>query len=199
MTGLRTNTQRSRRLLFAVAAALSALAVTGLVVQAATRQHQAQSSARNVKNSFQVRGSIDRPLIPGRKLPVKIEMASNKSYPLWITRLRISAVIDHQHRLAGCSINRDFRFTQLNRKAYPFRLAKRKFRVVKVKSKGKVRKKKQAVFTTLRGGITRGQPTIEMLNLSDVNQDACKGAKVTFTFDGRAERNRKQARKRAGK
>lgn len=199
MAGSGTKSIRSRRLLFAVVVALSALAVTGLVVQAATRQHQAQSSARNVKNSFQVRGSIDRALIPGRKLPIKIEMANNKSYPLWLTRLRVSAVIDHEHRLAGCSISRDFRFTQLDRKAYPFRLAKRKFRVVRVKSKGKIRRKRQAVFTTLRAGITRGQPTIELLNLSDVNQDACKGAKITFTFDGRAERNRRQAMKRAGK
>ena len=149
MAGSRTKSRRSRRLLFAVAAALSALAITGLVVQAATRHKQAQSSARNVKNSFQVRGSVSGELLPGRQLPVKIMLANNKSYPLWITRLRISAVIDHQHRLAGCSVARDFRFTQLGRKAYPFKLAKRKFRVVKVKSKGKVRKKKQAVFTTL--------------------------------------------------
>lgn len=198
MAGSWAKTRRSHRLLFAVAVALSALAVTGLVVHAATRQ-QAKTSARNVKNSFQVRGSIDRTLIPGRKLPVKIEMANNKSYPLWITRLRLSAVIDHEHRLAGCSISRDFRFTQLGRKAYPFRLAKRKFRVVRVKTKGKIRRKRQAVFTTLRAGITRGQPTIEMLNLSDVNQDACKGAKISFVFDGRAERNRRQAFKRAGK
>lgn len=199
MAGMRTKPTRGRRLLFAVVAALCSLAVASLVVHAATKDREARSSARNVKNSFQIRGQVSGDLVPGRRLPVKIQMANNKSYPLWITRLRISAAIDHKHRLAGCSVARDFRFTQLGKKSFPFKLAKRKFRVVRVKSRGKVRKKKQAVFTTLSRRITKGQPTIELVNLSDVNQDACKGATIHFKFDSRAERNRKLAKKRAGR
>lgn len=195
-----TRSTRGRRLLFAVMASLCALAAAGLVVQAATRTAKKRTAERNIKNSFQISGSIAGELRPGRKFPVKIVLASNKSYPLWITRLRITAVLSHEHRLAGCSIERDFRFTQIDTKAFPFRLNSRKYQLVKVKtSRGRVRKKKQAVFTTLPARIANGQPTIEMVYLPHINQDACKGAKVHFVFDARAERSLKRAKRRAGK
>lgn len=174
------------------------LAVGGLVVQAAIRQNEART-ARNVKNSYQIKGVVEGQLAPGGQLPVKIQIANNKSYPLWIYRLKISAVVDHKHRLAGCKVDRDYSFTQLPKKAFPFKINKRKFRVVKVKSKGKVRKKKQAVFTTLSRKLTRGEPKIEMNYLPTVNQDACKGATIHFKFDSRAEKTRAKAKKLAKK
>ena len=173
-------------------------AVSGLVVQAAIRHNEART-ARNVKNSYQIKGVVSGQLAPGRKLPVKIQIASNKSYPLWIYRLKISAVVDHQHRLAGCKVDRDYQVTQLGKKTFPFKINPRKFRVVRVKKLGKVRKKKQAVFWTMSAKLANGQPTIAMRNLPGVNQDACKGAVIHWKIDSRAERTKAKAKRLARK
>ena len=188
--------KRLTRFLLPFAAAIFALATCGLVVQAAIKGNDVRT-ARNVKNSYQIKAAAPGPLVPGRKMPLKITIANNKSYPIWIYRLKISAVIDHAHRAAGCNVARDFRFTQLGKKTFPFKINRRKFRVVRVRSAGKVRKKKQAVFWTLPAKTAKGFPTIEMLDLKGVNQDACKGASIHFKFDSRAESSKKKAKKLA--
>lgn len=201
-TGAHRSSRRRRLGRFALlfSATMIVLAVGGLVVQAAISQNEART-ARNVKNSYQIKGVVEGQLAPGGQLPVKIQIANNKSYPLWIYRLKISAVVDHKHRLAGCKVDRDYSFTQIPRTAFPFRLNKRKFRVVTLKGKvkGKVRKKKQAVFTTMSRKLTKGEPKIEMNYLPNVNQDACKGATIHFKFDSRAEKTRAKATKLAQK
>lgn len=176
-------------------AALLVIAAGALVVRAATATKHEASAARNVRNSFQFKASVSGPLAPGRTLPVKIQLASNKSYPVWIYRMKISALVDGAHRAAGCNVTQNYSFTQLPKKSFPFQLKKRRYRVVRIKGKGRVRKKKQAVFTTLPAKITKGQPAMTMADLPNVNQDACKGATIYFRFDSRAASTKKSAKK----
>lgn len=198
-TSKHPHVRRSVRFLLPLFAALLVIAAGALVVRAATTTKPEANAARNVKNSYQFKASVPGPLAPGRTLPVKIQLANNKSYPVWIYHMKISALVDGVHRAAGCDAAQNYSFTQLPKQSFPFQLKKRRFRVVKVRSKGKVRKKKLAVFTTLPTKITKGQPLMTMADLPNVNQDACKGATIFFRFDSRADSSKKKAKKLAKK
>lgn len=199
MPGTRTPELRSRATRFTLPlfAALIALAVGGLAVRAATGSKQEASASRNVKNSYQIQASVTGQLAPGWSLPVKLRLASNKSYSLWIYRLKVGLAIDQAHAAAGCNVQRDYGVTQIPKRSFPFKLNRRKFRLVRVKtgtgSKARTKKKKQAVFTTLSMKVTRGHPYVSMANLAHVNQNACKGATLYFRFDSRGEKSRKKA------
>ncbi len=67
---------------------------------------------------------------------------------------------------------------------------------VKVKGKTKTKRRKRMVWTKLSKKRSRGMPTLELVNLPTTNQDACKGATVTFKIKSRAERTKKAAKKR---
>lgn len=182
----------SSRTVLPVAIAACLLLVGSLVVNAATRGEVAKK--RRAKTAFIVKGEMVTTLRPGVKSQVKVSLANKKYTAIWVKSLRMSVSIDVAHAAAGCSVGRDFRVTQLPRKAFPLKLTKakkqRKARGSKKKRKAKVR------WRAITAKKAKGLPAIEMVNLPDVNQDACKGATLNLKFTGKATNKKPKRKKR---
>jgi hypothetical protein len=183
-------TKRSaRRLTFSIAASLIALALGAFVVHAATATHRTETSKRPV--GFLILGKVAEPLRPGTSSQVKVYVAAKRNKTLWITAMSMSLKVDAAHQAAGCSADRDFTITQLPKSAFPMKLSpsrkvKRVSKIGSSKSKRKVTVKWRAVSPKRSQGL----PAISMRNLSDVNQDACKGASLNLIFSGQAVNKR---------
>jgi hypothetical protein len=121
---------------------------------------------------FSISGRPSRVLRPGLSAPIDLRLENLRDQPRLVTRIHVALTIDAAHRAAGCSRARDFRVRQLRPSAYPLRIDPRRPR-------------------TLRSLGVRYLPRVRMVNLRDVNQDACKGAQLTFCYSGRSRRLRR--------
>jgi hypothetical protein len=162
-----------------IAAALLALAS---VVHASIR---ARPHARAAAPAFMISGSLRGPLRPGTSEPVDVALRNRTRATLWITALHVGLEVDPAHSAAGCSAARDFVVKQLPPSAFPVVLpARRPFRPgwPSPWMWGYVR---SWPLGTLGVAVL---PSVEMPDLAQTNQDACKGATLRLSFDGTARR-----------
>lgn len=159
---------------------LAAFATGAIVVQAATSAQTAKAKRKPSKRipTFMIRAQVTAPLTPGRSVPLKITLGNNRLKPIWILRLSVRLAVDQIHAARGCSVARDYRVVQIPKAAFPIKVAKA--RAATKTRKGRLR------WRTLRAKRTRGRPTLMMLNLPGVNQNACKGATLTVSFNSRS-------------
>lgn len=61
-------------------------------------------------------------LTVGDPRPVKLKIFNRMNYPIWVYSIRISAKLDAASTAVGCSIERDFRFIQLPKSCFPFKV-----------------------------------------------------------------------------
>jgi hypothetical protein len=170
------------------------LAAAGLAVVSAVQASIRASANKPVHahRRFDIYGQLARPLLPGGSEPVPLTLNNRLSKTLWITSLRVGVVIDAAHAKAGCSLARDFVVTQLPASVYPIKLPPGTFY-----RPGLPAHLHWPVHSwSLRAlGIT-ALPVVSMLDLPQVNQDGCKGAKLRLVFRARAYRSAVHARSR---
>jgi len=159
-SGARAMTKTSQLSVFAVLALAA-------VVLSAQRAHPSADAPAKPTQAFKVTGNVIPPLRPGLTLPVNVKVRNLHRVAISISRLRAEVLVDAAHRSAGCSPKRDFVVTQLPARAYPLKL-------------GPLRAKPLAALGR------RVRPRVTMRNLPDVDQGACKGAKLTLRYSGRA-------------
>jgi hypothetical protein len=111
---------------------------------------------------FQISGSGADSLRPGVTTVIRLTLTNPNGVPIYVTSLRIAVSKDP----AGCSSQTNLRLVQSN-----------------VSGAG-------PITIPARGSITLATapraPQITLLNLPDVNQDACKGKAFTLTYSGSA-------------
>ena len=101
-------------------------------------------------------------------------------------------MLDAVHAAAGCSTARDFAVTQLPPGVYPIKLPPGTFYVPGWP--GHLRWPVHSWSLTALGVVA--MPTVSMVDLPQVNQDGCKGAKLRLVFRARAYRAAAHARSR---
>jgi hypothetical protein len=163
----------------ALAIAVAFLAI-GSVVQASIRRHHRRHHRTDVGHArFDIIGQVTVPLEPGMTAPIDVALSNRIRHDLWITGLRVAVTVDPAHAAAGCSAARDYVVTQLPRVFDPILLpARRPFTTrwpAQLHWPGSQRWR-------LRDLGVPALPTISMLNLADVDQNGCKGAKLTLRF-----------------
>lgn len=158
---------------------MTALAVTG----------RESAKARRTGSAFIAKGEIAAALRPGSIESVDVSLANRSSGPIWIKSLRMSVSIDAAHAAAGCSATRDFRIEQIPANAFPLSL-KRAGKLNAKRARGRRRAAARIRWYSIRARRAKGFPSIEMVNLGDVNQDACKGATLNLIFTGKATNKR---------
>jgi hypothetical protein len=163
----------------ALLVAIAFLAV-GSVVQASIRRHHRPSHGKDRPHErFDIAGRVVAPFMPGMTLPVDVTLANHIRHVLWISNLKLTVAVDAAHTAAGCSASRDFVVTQLPRATYPIRLPARSPYTdawpARLRWPGGRRWRLHELGVPLL-------PTISMVNLPDVDQDGCKGAKLHLHF-----------------
>ena len=154
----------------------TALTVAALLAAAAAGAHgllaigrpATTPAKRHADPAFHIDGRLPRPLVPGASQPLNLRLTNRRRFGLRITRLTVGVTVDARYVAAGCRSSANFRVMQLARGAYPIRLRPRGRR-------------------TLRRLGVRQLPRVVMRNLAS-NQDACKGARLKFSYAGRARR-----------
>jgi len=112
--------------------------------------------------------SLVEPLRPGASQALNLLLTNPHRYSLAVTRVTVAIAVDRAHARAGCNAARDFRSIRMPSTSYPIRLWPR--RTLSLWSLG-----------------VRVLPRVAMVALP-LNQDACKGARLTLRFGGRARR-----------
>ena len=128
----------------------------------------AMSALKRHPHEFRIRGNLRRPLAPGVSEPLNLRLTNPYRFDLKVKRLTVAVRVDARHAAAGCWAAGNFEVKGLARRAYPIRLPARHTRTLR----------------TL--GIKR-LPRVAMRNLA-INQDACKGARLSFRYAGHARR-----------
>jgi hypothetical protein len=172
----------SARTALLLAAAFLAL---GSVVQASFRAGSARHSPRTPR--FGIGGHLRGPLWPGSTQPIDITLTNRMHYELWVTRLSVRVRVDHAHSMAGCSPRRDFVVAQLPMSVYPIRLPARS--VYRTGWPFPLRWRGSRSWPLRRLGI-RLSPSIAMVNLARVDQDACKGARLRLVLRATSRKHR---------
>lgn len=118
--------------------------------------------------SFKLSGNLPGATRPGVSHPLDLLVTNPHRHSLGITRISVSIIVDQAHLNAGCRRRRDFRSVPMPPSSYPIRVRPRR-------------------TLTLRQLGVRVLPRVEMLRLP-LNQDACRGARLTLKYGGRARR-----------
>lgn len=162
----------------ALLVAIAFLAV-GSVVQASIRRHHRHHGKDRPHARFDIAGRIEAPFVPGVTQPVDVTLANHIRHVLWISDLKLTVTVDAAHAAAGCSAARDFVVAQLPRETYPIRLPARSPYTgawpARLRWPGGRRWRLRELGVPVL-------PTISMVNLPDVDQDGCKGAKLHLRF-----------------
>ena len=132
-------------------------------------------ATRPLHASFAIRGELRVPLRPGASERLDLRLINRRRFTLWVTRLKVRVSVDRRHRVAGCSVQRDFAVRQLRRSAYPIKLRR-----------GSARR-----LSAL--GVHR-LPRLRMRDLAGTNQDACKDATLRLRYRGTARKSRPRPR-----
>lgn len=112
---------------------------------------------------FEVTRDLQYPMSPGVNRGLNVRLRNPSRYWLAVTDITVTVSVDRAHRAAGCSASRDFLVRQMPKRVYPIVL-------------------RPGANTRLRSLGVNLVPRLYMLNLPTVNQNACKGAKLTFHF-----------------
>ena len=177
---------RARTALLLAAAGLIAVSVVKASIRASANKPV------HVHRRFDIYGRLARPLTPGDTEPVPVRFDNRLRKTLWITSLRVGIMLDAVHAAAGCSTARDFAVTQLPPGVYPIKLPPGTFYVPGWP--GHLRWPVHSWSLTALG--VAAMPTVSMVDLPQVNQDGCKGAKLRLVFRARAYRAAAHARSR---
>ena len=153
------------------ALSLGALLLLVPVAFALRATHGGASHKRHRQASFAIKGNLRVPLRPGASARLNLRLINRRRVTLWVTRLKVRVSVDRRHRMAGCSVRRDFAVRQLRRRAYPIRMRRRSARRLSAL------------------GIHR-LPRVRMRDLSRTNQDACKGASLRLRYSSRVRKSR---------
>lgn len=118
---------------------------------------------------FTISGDLAGQLAPGRRLPLDLTLTNPNGVPIRVTNLYVG--IDHvdEAHAAACPAHPNFAVTQFSGRYHDLR----------VPTGGTVR-------LSGLGVPASNWPQVEMVE-TGVNQDACKGATVTFTYSGSAQ------------
>lgn len=151
-------------------AAIFAVVAVGV---AGAAQHSAFSVGRKKlvvpRTAFKISSAtLIEPLRPGTSQALDLLLTNPHRYSLAVTRVTVAVAVDRAHARAGCDAGRDFRSIRMPSSSYPIRLWPRR----------------TLSLSRLR---VRVLPRVAMVALPR-NQDACKGARLTLTFGGRARR-----------
>jgi hypothetical protein len=156
-----------------------AFGAIGSVVQASIRRHHHHRHHRKDVGHprFDIVGRVAVPLQPGMTAPIDVALSNRIRHDLWISDLQVAVTVDAAHAAAGCSATRDYVVTQLPHVFDPILLpARRPYTTqwpARLRWPGSQRWR-------LRDLGVPALPTISMLNLRDVDQDGCKGAKLAL-------------------
>jgi hypothetical protein len=152
----------------------------GSAVQASIRRHHHRHHRSIVGHSrFDISGRVNVPLSPGTTAPIDVVLSNRIRHDLWISGLRVTVAVDATHVAAGCSAARDYVITQLPRVFDPILLPAR--RPYTTQWPARLRWPGYQHWRLRDLGVPI-LPTISMLNLRDVDQDGCKGARLTLRF-----------------
>jgi hypothetical protein len=183
------NLLRPLRSLFAIktVAAVAVISVAvGSAVGATVKHHRKKRRTPPVA-MISVSGGLRGHLSPGGLQPIDVAFGNRTRSQVWITSLRVTAAVDPAHVAAGCSIDRDFALAQVPATALPIRLPARS--VFRPGWPARFRWPTPRMWLLSELGV-RTPPTISMVNLTQVNQDACKGATLHFSFQATVRRKR---------
>jgi hypothetical protein len=170
---------RARTALLLVAGGLVAVSV----VQASIRA--SANKPFHAHRRFDIFGRLARPLTPSASQPVPIRLNNRLGSTLWITSLRVGVVVDRKHAAAGCSAARDFMVSQLPLGVYPIKLPPGTF----YRPGWPAHLRWPVQSWSLRALGVTALPMVSMLDLAQVNQDGCKGARLRLVFRARAYRS----------
>ena len=120
-------------------------------------------------SGFEISSPTVRPLRPGMSQVLDLRLTNPHPYALSVRRVTVAIVIDRAHARAGCDRGRDFRSIRMPSSTYPIRLPPRR-------------------SMTLRRLRVRVLPRVAMV-AGPHNQDACKLARLSLRFGGRARRS----------
>lgn len=163
-----------------LAVLLVAFVAIGSVVQASIRRHHHRHHRRDRAHArFDITGWVSVPLSPGSTAPIDVVLSNRLRHDLWIGGLKITVVVDPAHAARGCSATRDYVVSQLPRVFYPILLPGRRPYTAQWPARLHWPGRQRWHLRDL--GVTVG-PSISMLNLRDVDQDACKGATLRLRF-----------------
>jgi hypothetical protein len=123
-----------------------------------------QRAVARASAGFTISGSLQGELYPGMRKPLNLTLSNSNSFTLKVTKLTVS--VRDATSAAGCSGTRNFRGIAA---ATTFSLPRGTY-----------------ALSSLVADSSKW-PAVEMLNLAE-NQDACKGAKLTFSYSGSATR-----------
>ena len=158
-----------------------AFVAIGSVVQASIRHHRHHRHHRkDVGHArFDITGRVTVALWPGMTAPIDVALSNRIRHDLWISGLRIAVSVDAAHTGAGCSASRDYVVTQLPRAFDPIYLPARRPYTPRWPARLRWPGSQHWLLRDL--GVP-AVPTITMLNLPDVDQDGCKGARLQLHF-----------------
>jgi hypothetical protein len=157
-----------------------AFVAIGSVVQASIQRHHHRPHRKDRAHArFDIIGRVAGSLSPGSTSPIDIALSNRIHHELWIRGLKITVAVDPAHAAAGCSAERDYVVTQLPRVTYPILLPARSPYTTQWPARPRWPGSQHWRLRDLRVPVL---PTISMLNLPDVDQDGCKGAKLQLRF-----------------
>jgi hypothetical protein len=140
---------------------------TGTIAGKSASRSTAATLVVQPTQDFHIAGNLTAPLAPGSQAPLDLALTNPYGFNLQITSLGVGIAGTNR---AGCSAAQNFAATQIPAARYPI---------------------------TLPGGQTRtlsqlgipdsDKPQIQMLN-QPFNQDACKGAMISFSYSGSASK-----------
>lgn len=119
-------------------------------------------------NSFRIAANLAAVARPGVSQEVDLRLSNPHHYALLVSRLTLEIVVDATHARAGCDRRVHFRSIPMPPSSYPLTL-------------------RPGVTTSLRQLRVAVLPRVVMLALPEP-QDACKGARLTLKYGGRAQR-----------
>lgn len=167
---------------------LAAFAAGAIVVHAASESQAARAiKKQRAIPSFKIMTRLSERLSPGKTTQVRLYLANNLNKPVTVKRLSLKLRVDEAHAAKGCSVKRDYRVIQLPKRAFPYTLKPRG----RPSGTKKSRKNQRARWRRMRPKQAAHLPAIKMLDLRDVNQDACKGARLRVSFRTTPTRKKK--------
>ena len=138
---------------------------TGTIAGKSASRSTAMTLVVKPTHDFRIAGNLTTPLSPGSRAPLDLALTNPYGFNLRITGLGVGLAGTNR---AGCSAAQNFAVAQIPAARYPITLPAR-----------------QTMTLGQLGIPDADKPQVEMLN-QPFNQDACKGATISFSYGGSA-------------